>query len=115
MTYWNDRAASIPDEIKNHEWYPILFRHLKRHRPELYQNLKENGSLFDYLKVSVADAQESLEQRIARGDPEDQARSQVLSELLPVAPEDQDRTEDWEQEGAEEDQAAEVLDQLPES
>lgn len=111
MGYWSKLAARIdkPPSV-DHEWAVLLKKTLAQVDPEKLEELTADGDLDAYLIVSTHEAIGFHKELLNAGTPEPLATETVLEDMLPA--EDEDIAEDWELDGAAEDEAAEFGDWL---
>jgi hypothetical protein len=99
MRTWKEQAAEAVKAgymPKNH-WERMLERHLRRLFPQLVQELGDD--LEAYLVVMTYDAMNLANRLEDEGTDPHTARELALEQLLPKAPDEEDRPEPWEVEG----------------
>lgn len=103
MSYWTERLPYANPLAKNHQYRDLLETHLRRHLPELYEELKQSGDLQAYMTVRTSDAINAEE--------DDSPYEEVMEILLPPVPSEADHPMSYELDAAADDlvQAMETL------
>ena len=97
-------------ERHNHPWAKMLRSAMAEVQPELLKSLEELGQIDQYLSVEISRAMHEIRGMQAQGVDYETAKELVLDDLIPKeAP----VTEDWEEEGCQEDEFA-ILDKWAE-
>jgi hypothetical protein len=104
MSNWQERAAQALQEgyQPGGTWERQLRRHLERFFPALVQELQAQGDWEAYLQAQTWEAKNFYADLCEQGLPPESARELAMERLFPKAPEDEDRPEPWELEGAQE-------------
>jgi hypothetical protein len=100
MSTWEAKANEAIKEgyVVRNQWERMLEKHLKKFFPDLVRELAND--LPAYLIVQTYDAMSMANRLEDEGTDPHTARELALADLLPTPPEDQDRPEPWELEGA---------------
>lgn len=105
MSYWQKTAASLKGE-QNPEWIDLLRGNLQTCHPERLAHLAAANDLEAYLKVRVSTAETQFQTMLEAGMDTETATELTLKDLLEPAPDEANRSEDWETEGADADMVA---------
>lgn len=97
-SYWKRKAqeAVKAGYLPKNPWERELLRHLKRCFPAMLAQLQRTRQVNAYLICQTASAMNLLETLLEQGASPQDARHQARERLLPVPPEEQDRTALWE-------------------
>ena len=111
QSYWQKTAAQIKEQ-PNEDWIDLLRHNLQTCHPQKMAELAAMNDLDAYLKVMVNSAEQQYQTFLTAGVDETTALEMTMQELLQQAPEDEDRPEPWEVEGANADMVAAIEAQL---
>lgn len=109
MGMWTKQASGLPRGLRHHPWTRALTRAIEDVEPALADRLRKMGDLDAYVLVKVDAALRSMQEMLAAGTDEQTAKELTLADLMPQEPEP---AEEYELEGAAEDEAAALEDFL---
>lgn len=111
MSYFTEKAKTLPKNARNHPWCEMFSRSLERTDPARYAEYVESGELDDYVAVMVHEAQAMMDAEIKSGTDPAVAKQLALEHLAPADP-DEIQTRNWELSGGQEAQIAALEDHL---
>ncbi|MCR9293327.1 MAG: hypothetical protein NXI32_11455 [bacterium] len=110
MGYWKNKAEKYDSDYRDHAWHGLFIRTLANVDEELHNELSDEGELDAWATVHVAETLFLVREMTERGMDEATAKEQALSAVLPQP--EVEPAEDYELEGAAEDEAAQLADWL---